>query len=91
MAMTKAEREAQLFDKNEIVILRQKITELEKKVTDTKNTSDNWYRRMNESDQEIQAVHGILDCLPNAPTRKTEDGYTARPLMARLAGYFATR
>jgi hypothetical protein len=91
MAMNKAERELQLADKNEIASLKAKVAELEKKIKEGKDTSDMWYRQSQERQQEIDAVHGILDCLANAPARKCEDGYSQRPLMARLAGYFASR
>jgi uncharacterized protein YlxW (UPF0749 family) len=89
--MTKAEREAQQADKNEITSLHAKVAELEKKLSDAKSTSDMWYRNSQERNKEIEDVHGILDVLPNAPNRKIDGGYETRPLMARLAGYFAAR
>lgn len=38
----------------------------------------------------MEAVHDILDALPNAPTKTASNGYTNRTLTARLAGYFAS-
>lgn len=91
MAMTKAEKQQLLDAQNALVIRDQKIAELEKKLADKATESDRWYKSRLERDQEIDSVHSVLDCLPNAPARKMDDGYSTRPLMARLAGYFATR
>lgn len=72
-----------------------RIAELEKKLKDATDSKDTWYRAANEKCQEIDQIHSILDAIPSAPARlfetPTSYGQQTRSVLARLAGYFATR
>lgn len=71
--------------------------ELDKKLKAVESTRDSWYRQMNEHKQSLDAIHDLLDVLPNPVPRKTGTDEMPdyqrkdRTVMERLVAYLVRR
>lgn len=83
--------------KAEIAALVAKVEKLEKDLKSTTETKDMWYKYNNEKEDQIEAVHSLLDVLDGAIPRKTipdatqEWNVVKHDMMTRLAAYLAKR
>lgn len=77
--------------KREVARLTEENTKLTAQVNSEKGSKDMWYKNAQEYKEEINAVHDLLDVLPNAIQRKKEDSYSEHKLMTRLASFLANR
>lgn len=72
-----------------------KIEELEKKLKQSEDSKNSYYRERGDLQAEIEQVHALLDVLPGAAGRKTEheESYYRKDItaMTRLASYLAHR
>jgi ferritin-like protein len=59
------------------------IVELEKKLLEAKNGSDQWYKRYTEQQETINSIHDVLDDL-GIKRHRDENKYHEIPLAARL-------
>ena len=88
----------------QIVELKQKIEtlsgtniQLEKALQACNTAKDSWYKRAGEKDDELKALHDLLDVLPDAVPRKTGTDDTPsyerqeRSVMERLLAYLVRR
>lgn len=79
----------------EIVALKAKIAELEKKVESDKATKASYLEDKKKAEAEIEQVHQMLDCFPHPIARKSEGenswDVVTRPAMTRLAAWLASR
>lgn len=79
----------------EIVDLKAQIEKLTKERDNEKNGQKTFYDKSNRLEAEIEQVNLLLDVLPGAAPRKSEDEDRWRQkdytLMTRLASYLAAR
>lgn len=88
MATTKV---SMAFLKREVVRLEAELDSAVKSLASEKASKDSWYKEAQEKAAEINAVHDLLDVLPNTIQRKKEDTYSEHKLMTRLASFLANR
>ena len=67
------------------------IVKLEKDLTQAKSNASTYSTMHSEKAREIDAIHTLLDALPNPPPRKAPEGYSEFPIMTRLAVWLASR
>lgn len=80
------------FLKREIVRLEAENAKLAKDLASEKSTKDMWYKSGQEKEAEINAVHDLLDVLPNTIARRKDGDYSPEhKLMTRLASFLANR
>jgi chromosome segregation ATPase len=85
--------------KESVASLKRQIAELDKQVIDIasklKQASDmkgHYYKSQQEYQAEINAVHDLLDVLPNTIARRKDGEYSPEhKLMTRLASFLANR
>ena len=83
--------------KAEIAALQEKIAKLDKDVKQQSDYKDMWYKKNGELEQQIEAIHSLLDVLEGAIPRKTipdatqEWNTVKHDMMTRLAAYLAKR
>lgn len=81
--------------KKEIDALKGEIEKLTKERDETKKRGDDWFKQYQERCAEIEQVNLLLDVLPGAAPRKSDDelSYNQKSysLMTRLAAYLAAR
>jgi seryl-tRNA synthetase len=66
---------------------------LQKELASAKSTKDLYYNQLNAAQQEMEAVHQVMDAIPGAPAREGDEdrygGKIRRNTITRLAGFFA--
>lgn len=77
--------------KRDVARLAAENEALTKKLASADSSRDTWYKDAQEKGNEINAVHDLLDVLPNTISRKKEDTYSEHKLMTRLASFLANR
>lgn len=77
--------------KRDVARLTAELESAQKDASTQKAHKDMYYKNSNEYQAEINAVHDLLDVLPNTIERKRTDGYSEHKLMTRLASFLANR
>jgi hypothetical protein len=85
--------------KESVASLKRQIAELDKQVIDlatklkqSNDSKDMWYKSAQDKEAEINAVHDLLDVLPNTIARRKDGEYSPEhKLMTRLASFLANR
>ena len=91
MNETTVTNEVKISKKELLRTANERIAVLEKENNLNKTNYDNWYKRFNEVQREIEAIQEVIDFLPNAPSRKKEGSYSDTPVLTRLCAWLATR
>lgn len=84
--------------KESVTSLKRQIAELDKQAIDlasklkqANDMKDHYYKNQQEYQSEINAVHDLLDVLPNVIEKTKKEGYGEHKLMTRLASFLANR
>lgn len=78
--------------KREVVRLETENAKLVKDLSQEKSSKEVWYKSNQEKEAEINAVHDLLDVLPNTIARRKDGDYSPEhKLMTRLASFLANR
>lgn len=77
--------------KRDVARLTEENAKLARVLAEKESNRDMWYKSAQEYQAEINAVHDLLDVLPNTIHRKKEDTYSEHKLMTRLASFLANR
>lgn len=78
--------------KREVVRLEAESAKLAKDLASEKSSKELWYKSAQEKEAEINAVHDLLDVLPNTIARRKDGDYSPEhKLMTRLASFLANR
>lgn len=77
--------------KRDLAAAEEREAKLQKELESAKSLKDHYSKASTEKQQEIDAVHDLLDVLPNAIKRRNEDKYVDNNIMTRLASYLALR
>lgn len=76
---------------NALTLRDETIAKLEKDLASAKSNASTYLNMHSEKAREIDAIHTLLDALPNPPPRKVPEGYSDFPVMTRLAVWLASR
>lgn len=78
--------------KREVVRLEAELAKVTKTLAEKESSRDTWYKSAQEKEAEINAVHDLLDVLPNTIARRKDGDYSPEhKLMTRLASFLANR
>lgn len=72
-------------------LANEKIVKLEKELADTKSSKEAWYKKSCEYESEINALHDVLDVLPNSPNKRKENAWSDTPVLTRLCVWLASK
>lgn len=92
--MKKISLTRQLKAANErISILEVELAKSVKQVESEKNSKDYYSKTANQYQEELQAMHMLLDALPNSPSKEIEQKYGSKELniTTRLSVWLASR
>lgn len=72
--------------------LEDQIAKLQKDLVTANSSKDYWYNQLSSVQNEINQIQQMLDYLPSAPPRRTDEEYPRDlSVMTRLAIFFASR
>lgn len=78
--------------KREVARLEAENAKLAKDLASEKSGKEIWYKSAQDKETEINAVHDLLDVLPNTIARRKDGDYSPEhKLMTRLASFLANR
>jgi len=84
-------QEVKVSKKELLRIANERIAVLEKENNSNKSRYDDWYKRANDYQREIEAIQELIDFLPNSPSRRKEGNYSDTPVLTRLCSWLAAR
>lgn len=81
-----------LKDANEAnAALTAELERVRKELDNKKLQFESAHARAQNAETEISDLHALIDTLPGAIEKRAPDEYRDRPVMTRLAAWFATR
>lgn len=82
----------QTVSKKELLRLaNEKIVRIEKDLVDAKSSKEVWYKKANEYENEINALHDVLDSLPNSPSKRKDGAWSDTTVLIRLCVWLASK
>lgn len=77
--------------KRDVAALNAQVEKLTKELAQANSLKEMYSKNSSEYQQEIAAVHDLLDVLPGAIAKRKEETYSEHKLMTRLASFLAYR
>lgn len=71
-------------------VLRNRVVELEKKLTASESAKDIYRTSSNGYQQELNQLHEVLDALPGSIPKRAEESYQDRSVLTRLAAWLGS-
>lgn len=94
----KKSKDAQIVElRQQLDVSLEQVKELQAKLKSSESTKESWYKTINEKQAQLDALHDLLDVLPNPIVRKTgtddDPDYSRkeRSVMERLVAYLVSR
>lgn len=71
-------------------VLRNRVVELEKKLTASESAKESYRTSSNGYNQELNQLHEVLDALPGSIPKRAEESYQDRSVLTRLAAWLGS-
>ena len=71
-------------------VLRDRVIELEKKLTALESVKETYRTSSNGYQQELNQLHEVLDALPGSIPKRAEESYQDRSVLTRLAAWLGS-
>lgn len=71
-------------------VLRDRVVELEKKLTASESAKESYRTSSNGYNQELNQLHEVLDALPGSIPKRAEESYSDRSVLTRLAAWLGS-
>ena len=71
-------------------VLKDRVIELEKKLTASESAKDSYRTSSNAYNQELNQLHEVLDALPGSIPKRAEESYQDRSVLTRLAAWLGS-
>lgn len=71
-------------------VLRDRVVELEKKLTASESAKESYRTSSNGYQQELNQLHEVLDALPGSIPKRAEESYQDRSVLTRLAAWLGS-